>query len=112
MSRYIDADKFEKRAYEVAYPIIHDTNSHERGLTLIGIAQLLDEQPTADVRENIKGEWTKEAGYVAGDREWKCSVCGETFWNGSMDRYHFCPNCGADMRREENGRDEENHNRV
>lgn len=53
--RYIDADKFAKQAYEVAYPIVHDINSHERGLTLMGIAQLLDEQPTADVREIRQG---------------------------------------------------------
>lgn len=48
--RLIDADAFAKRAYEVAYPIVHGLNDHERGLTLIGIAQLLDEQPT--VTEN------------------------------------------------------------
>lgn len=54
MSRYIDADEFAKQAYEVAYPIVHDINSHERGLTLMGIAQLLDEQPTADVREVVR----------------------------------------------------------
>lgn len=54
MSRYIDADKFAKQAYEVAYPIVHDNNSHERGLTLMGIAQLLDDQPTADVVEVVR----------------------------------------------------------
>ena len=54
MSRYIDAIKFAKQAYEVAYPIVHDNNSHERGLTLMGIAQLLDEQPTADVVEVVR----------------------------------------------------------
>lgn len=54
MSRYINADEFAKQAYEVAYPIVHDNNSHERGLTLMGIAQLLDEQPTADVVEVVR----------------------------------------------------------
>lgn len=54
MSRYIDADKFAKQAYEVAYPIVHDNNSHERGLTLMGIARLLDDQPTADVVEVVR----------------------------------------------------------
>lgn len=54
MRRYIDADKFAKQAYEVAYPIVHDNNSHERGLTLMGIAQLLDEQPIADVIEVVR----------------------------------------------------------
>lgn len=49
MSRYIDANKFAKQVYEVAYPIVHDINSHERGLTLMDIAKLLYDQPTADV---------------------------------------------------------------
>ena len=49
MARYIDADRLARQAYEVAYPIVYDNNSHERGLSLMGIAQLLDEQPTADV---------------------------------------------------------------
>lgn len=54
MSRYIDADAFAKKVYEVAYPVIHEINSQERGLTLIGIAQLLDAQPTADVVEVVR----------------------------------------------------------
>lgn len=90
--RYIDADKFAKQAYEVAYPIVHDINSHERGLTLMGIAQLLDEQPTADVRENVMGKWIKKKGSL-----WSlatCSVCGELSVEGDKP---FCPNCGAQM---------------
>ena len=46
--RLIDADALAKKAYEVAYPVIHGWNDHERGLTLTGIAQLLDESPTID----------------------------------------------------------------
>lgn len=46
--RLIDADALAKKAYEVAYPVIHGWNDHERGLTLAGIAQLLDEAPTID----------------------------------------------------------------
>ena len=86
MRRYIDADKLQEEFKEL--------HGGKRSL-------LIDAQPTADVRENVKGEWTKENGYVAGDREWKCSVCGEIFWNGSMDRYHYCPKCGAQMMRGE-----------
>ena len=91
--RYIDANKFAKQAYEVAYPIVHDNNSNERGLTLMGIAQLLDDQPIADVRENVRGEWlhkkTTDDYHVTG----QCSNCHE---RRRID--NFCPNCGADMR--------------
>ena len=71
---------------------------------------------TADVRENVHGEWIpgKElsremcAGKVLHIEyeNYKCSACGLT-----LDRllyhidgspfYKFCPNCGADMRKEE-----------
>lgn len=61
MSRYIDANKFAKQVYEVAYPIVHDINSHERGLTLMDIAKLLYDQPTADVVEADKAQ--KEIDY-------------------------------------------------
>ena len=78
-----------------------ENNSKERYAYMQHLADFkaIEEIPTADVRENVKGEWTKEEGYVAGDREWKCSICGAIFWNGSMKRYHFCPNCGAQMER-------------
>lgn len=98
MSRYIDADRFAKQAYEVAYPIVHNINSHERGLTLMGIAQLLDEQPTADVHENVKGEWVIDDAATE-----HCSVCGHPFYTsalfavGGNDEPPYCPNCGARM---------------
>lgn len=55
--------------------------------------------------ERDKGEWigTEFDGYADGNPvyyEWKCSVCGcvvedeEPAWN-------YCPNCGADMRGEQ-----------
>lgn len=43
--------------------------------------------PTADVRENVNGEWIVEDGEVV------CSECGEPHIETN-----FCPNCGADMR--------------
>lgn len=56
---------------------------------------IFDDIPTADVRENVRGEWKwvcffKNGGYGS----FGCSVCG--YRNGT--RYNFCPNCGADMR--------------
>ena len=83
MSRYIDADKLMNFA----------NNMKDKTIDANDIARF----PTADVRENVVGEWVKERGCVAGDREWKCSVCGAIFWNGSMRRYHYCPECGARM---------------
>ena len=52
----------------------------------------VDEMPTADVRENVKGKWIKKKGSL-----WSlatCSVCGELSVEGDKP---FCPNCGAQM---------------
>ena len=61
----------------------------------------IDAQQTANVRENVKGEWIKvdEQPYFRKHfHKVCCSVCrkqGYDYWN-------FCPNCGADMRQEKN----------
>lgn len=50
--------------------------------------------PTADVRENVSGEWIDTTNYFM---RWQCSVCG----NHTRDaRPPYCPNCGADMRQQ------------
>lgn len=102
--RPIDADTFAKRAYEVAYPVVHGYNEHERGLTLMGIAQLLDEQPTIE-SELKRGRWEITDAYP---HNVYCSECytrfAQTHWavweDGSLPR-KFCPNCGARMESEQ-----------
>lgn len=46
--------------------------------------------PAADVREVKRGRWVREDGLF------RCSICYELY----LDKYgfHFCPNCGADMK--------------
>ena len=56
----------------------------------------LEDLPSADVRENVRGEWslvTDRYG-VNGEYVWKCSACSEM----TICKGDFCPNCGADMR--------------
>lgn len=73
----------------------------------------LDDAPTADIRENVKGEWLPHPNKDF--REWDvCSACGigckrreyDIHANGKKwvteYNYPFCPNCGADMRGEKN----------
>lgn len=49
--------------------------------------------PAADVRPVVRGTWIDEP--IKGIR-YHCSVC-----QGRFDyTWHFCPNCGADMREE------------
>lgn len=61
------------------------------------VMHMLSEVPSADVRENVRGEWLE-----ADDEDpcyYRCSICGRM-----VDVIcNFCPNCGADMRGEDNG---------
>lgn len=57
-------------------------------------------------RERKKGKFigTEYDGYADGNPvyyEWKCSECGCIF-EDEEPTYNFCPNCGADMRGEQN----------
>ena len=56
----------------------------------------------ADVRPVVRGEWIDRDDDYYGWNMWACSACGEEFvlteGTPDMNEYHFCPNCGADMR--------------
>lgn len=66
----------------------------------------LDEASSADVRENVKGEWIIRK-CALGHEYTECSNCNTVFdiktHNGTLEWIDlrgasFCPNCGADMR--------------
>lgn len=96
MSRYIDADK-----------ILYKDLSEGRGVCWVTFMEWIKEIPTADVRENVRGEWIDDG--IHGDwawetdghgvcwQIWKCSRCG----SGTKIRSNFCPSCGAEMREKE-----------
>ena len=51
-----------------------------------------------------KGEW-----YYSCDKGWECNQCHKTVKDMPIDdnkkaTYNFCPNCGADMRGDDNGK--------
>lgn len=76
MKEYVDR--------EVVHRIIDSERSKEQMLAM------LENTPTANVRENKPGEWIWNERCT----DYTCSVCGEHFDNNT----NFCPNCGADMR--------------
>lgn len=61
-------------------------------------SQIILDVPSADVRKNIHARWKCTAlGNYA------CSYCSqEPYYSGNIEDYHFCPYCGAEMRRADN----------
>lgn len=92
--RLIDADELKKKFQERSYW----TYTHEYGDAIpIGwIMSGIDHAPT--VEERPHGKWIYVCCY--GDEYPQCSVCGEI----NDVKTNFCPDCGADMRGEENGK--------
>lgn len=56
--------------------------------------QLILDAPTIEERKS--GKWIDNSDGIEGAWNY-CSVCGEQ----AIDLYDFCPNCGADMRGEQ-----------
>lgn len=61
-------------------------------------AGMILDLPQADVIERKKGKWIGKP--IAGYTTVRCSVCRNVFCENN-GRWSFCPECGADMRGEE-----------
>ena len=71
-----------------------------------GGARKLIENALTIEPERTKGKWIEEDDGWDGVF-WRCSECNEPFYlvDGTPvdNEYHYCPNCGADMRGERDG---------
>lgn len=86
MSRYIDADKLKEILYITAN-FVDVKKVFER---------YIDKTPTEDVKPIVRGEWIDVGLYV-----YECSNCYNSLEMWWEDKYKFCPNCGANMRKEQ-----------
>lgn len=68
-----------------------------KGLFGQGIYQAIEEISTADVKPIVDGEW-EYTGDMFNEGNLVCSKCGHKI--DVADKSNFCPNCGADMRKE------------
>ena len=100
MPRYIDADAYKKSLQE-SLELCREAMNEDIGeigqeclkqayLTFLECILRLNEQPTADFRKVVHGEWID----VNGDGSLlECGNCHER----SCCKGNYCPNCGADM---------------
>lgn len=103
MARYIDADNLINELSAACMPI------YEKGITGIlgdnsSIADIINEQPTADVQEVKHGEWFKPSNDPVDSKQWICSECKgltETAYYCGHCYYNYCPNCGARLTAEQ-----------
>lgn len=97
MTKYINADNLINELSAACMPI------YEKGITGIlgdnsSIADIINEQPTADVQEVKRGYWISERDPDENNRIqcFHCSVCDDDFhYIGAFVATKYCPNCGA-----------------
>ena len=94
--RPIDADKLQEE-YTQLFVDAYGIKSAEmfRGT--------ISQMPTLDVKPTIKGKWSYNRHYKDNYKDVYalCSVCGAERKYDLTDNWHYCPNCGADMRESE-----------
>lgn len=83
--------------------------SQKHGIPLADLVDTLAEIPAADVAPVRYGRWEKSEDDYCGLNLFQCSLCHEE-WCFEIDddvidlNYHYCPNCGAYMMGENNGK--------
>ena len=117
--RYIDADWIIQKLERWRGQLAETYGENDEYVLCLGeVLMKLDDAPTADIRENVRGEWLPHPNKSF--REWDvCSACGTgckrreygIHANGKKwlteYNYPFCPNCGAEMGGDNNGKSNE-----
>ena len=89
MSRYIDADHAEFR--------LQCCGTYHGVIAFDTVKAVLNDAPSIDI-EPKRGEWVNARDGVSDHV--KCTNCFRTYYLGIVENYNFCPNCGAEMRKE------------
>lgn len=89
MAEYIERETARKYILD-EYPLLQRDR----------LTRTIDDIPAADVRPVVRGTWVGIDDFPHED--WECDHCGCVVGNTDdpWNYYHFCPNCGADMREE------------
>ena len=86
---FIDVEKFKEAVIAMSSSICSNWET-------AGILNLINAQPTADVKEVVRGKWVQ----INNTQEHYCSECGVAFnlYQYCKADYNLCPSCGADLR--------------
>ena len=104
MNNYAEEYITKATAQEVVKDVFRiDTITQEVIDTCMKCMIAIKNAPSANVRENVRGEWVKVKDDVS--FHYECSVCRakplyEEFCH-QPELSDFCPNCGAKMKNEE-----------
>ena len=104
MERYCKECNKRKGIKDGKYRIIYEIGEAPcRACEVDDVKAELEEAPTADVQENVKGEWIFSPDHAEGI----CTRCQYKIYGRPYNNtylivpYNFCPNCGASMERSE-----------
>ena len=90
MSRYIDADAFERRC-------MFDKNIED----MQDVIYALRDFPTIDAEPVKRGMWIKADSQQYFRKHYPCFTCSECgYRKESQKTWNYCPNCGARMGKE------------
>ena len=104
MGKKIDAEELYHRMYDEAFEKDSDLQKWDSGcwIRFKLFENVLKDMPEV---EEKTGHWIEQDGYD-GDTYYDCSECGESFCliegTPTDNLYNYCPNCGAEMKGENN----------
>lgn len=93
MARYIDADALRDRLQSLAYDDWNQGVSTTWANAYSEVADMIDDFPSADVREVKRGRWIRHDDLPYSE----CPFCNAR-WSHITENFKFCFACGADLR--------------
>ena len=83
----------------------NQTNFDKQDWTSRNVCTLLIGAPTIDAVPVVRGKWIIHKPFDSGRHNCneciECSVCGTWFGHDCYEISNFCPNCGADIREDD-----------
>lgn len=101
MNEFIEREALLKHLNECAKDEFFDS---DMARAVVGISVYVEMMPTADVQPVKRGKWIEQDMYYVCSNckhEFLNDILGIAIWGNGVP--YFCPNCGADMRGENDG---------